>query len=52
MCLVIAGLCFGVSYYFYDSGDVTNAMINGAVGLIFVALMVRNIIKVKRLKNK
>lgn len=48
MCLVISGVCSYLSYSFYMDGNFTNAAINGAIALLFLGLLTRNIIKTKK----
>jgi len=48
MCLIISAVFSYLAYSFYESGDTTNALINGAIALFFVGLLIRNILKTKK----
>jgi len=45
MCLIISAFFSYLSYTFYVSGDITNAIINGIIAILFIILLVRNILK-------
>jgi len=48
MCAVIAGVFLYLSFNFYQSDDITNALINGIIGIGFIILLIRNILKTKK----
>lgn len=51
MCLLISALFGYLSYTFYIDGDITNAIINGTISIIFIILLIRNILKTRKEKN-
>ena len=52
MCLIISGIFGYLAFIFYNDNDVTNAIINGTISLFFIVLMVRNILKTKKEREK
>lgn len=48
MCLVISGVFSYLAYSFYVDGDITNAILNGTIAVLFIALLGRNIYKTKK----
>jgi len=53
MCLIISGVFIYLSYTFYIDNNITGAVINGLVAILFIILLIRNIIKyLKEKENK
>ena len=53
MCLIISGVFIYLSYTFYIDNNISGAVINGLVAILFIILIIRNIIKSKKyLKEK
>jgi large-conductance mechanosensitive channel len=52
MCLIIAGVFSFLSYSFYTEGSFINAVINGLIAVFFIALLIRNILKMKAERKK
>ena len=54
MCLVIAFVFLGVAYNFFINNNFNLAILNGAIGVFFIILMIRNIslrVKAKKIKK-
>ena len=47
MCLIIATVFSYLGYNFFIEGDILSASINGVIAILFIALMIRNILKTK-----
>jgi len=53
MCLIISSIFIYLAYIFYIDGDIINALINGTIGILFIGLLIRNILKtMNERKNK
>jgi len=48
MCLMISFLSFGFAYMFYSDGNMSYASFSAIIGLFFIGLMIRNILKTKK----
>ncbi len=51
MCLVISFLSFGFAYMFYSDGNMIYTGFSALIGLFFIGLMIRNILKTKKERN-
>jgi len=52
MCLIISIVFIYLAIDFFNSGDILNALINGTIAIIFIALLIRNILKTKNEKKQ
>jgi large-conductance mechanosensitive channel len=52
MCLIIAGVFSFLAFSFYQDGSIINAVINGLIAVFFIALLIRNILKMKAERKK
>jgi hypothetical protein len=52
MCLVISLIFLALAYTFFQDGNMQGFYINLSIALFFILLMLRNIIKTKKEKNK
>ena len=52
MCLIIALVFSYLSLMFLSEGSYLNATINGIIAIAFIALLVRNILKTKKERQK
>jgi len=52
MCLIISIVFIYLAIEFFNSGDILNALINGAIAIIFIFLLIRNILKTKNEKKQ
>lgn len=48
MCLIISMISLGFAYMFFSEGNILNASISSIIGIFFIALMIRNILKTKK----
>lgn len=52
MCVVLSFVFLYLSYSFYSDGNTMGTLINGAIAILFIALIIRNILKTKAQKDK
>jgi glucose uptake protein GlcU len=52
MCLVISLVFSYLAIMFFSEGDLTNAIINGIIALVFIVLLIRNILRTKKEREK
>lgn len=52
MCLVISLITLGLAYMFFEDGNMQGFLINLSIATFFLALMIRNILKTKKDREK
>lgn len=52
MCFIIAVIASVFAFNFYMAGNILGAIGSAVTALFFIALMIRNILKVKKIREK
>jgi hypothetical protein len=52
MCLVISLIFLALAYTLFQDGNMQGVYINLSISIFFILLMIRNILKTKKEKNK
>lgn len=48
MCLIISMVSLAFAYMFFTDGNILNGTISTVIGVFFIGLMIRNILKTKK----
>ena len=52
MCLVISLIFLALAYTFFESANMPGLIISSSISIFFIILLVKNIIKTKKERNK